>query len=74
MLRRATRPALEFIDIHAAQVYRVVPKDPCTSFLNYDIDSRHFVPLLFPRTELEVVVQSNDTTIEISALVARRVE
>ena len=32
MLRRTTRPTVEFIHIDTAQVDRMVPKDPCTSF------------------------------------------
>lgn len=74
MLRRTTRPTVEFIHIDTAQVDRMVPKDPCTSFFYQDMDSRHVVLLLFPGAQLEVVVQSNDTTVEIAAVMPRRVE
>ena len=74
VLRRTTWPAFELIHIDTAEVDRMVPKDPCTSFFYDDIDSRHVVLLLFPRAQLEVVVQSNDTTVEIAAVMPRRVK
>ena len=74
VLRRTTWPPFEFIHIDTAQVDRMVPKDPCTSFFHHDIDSRHVVLLLFPCTQLEVVVQSNNTTVETGAVMPRRIE
>ena len=74
MTRCPTRAAMKFLYIHHAQVDRMVAENSRTPLFDNDIDTSHVVLLLFPCAELEVVVEANNTAVEVSAVMPRRIE
>ena len=74
MTRCPTRAAMKFLYIHHAQVDRMVAENSRTPLFDNDIDTSHVVLLLFPCAELEVVAEANNTAVEVSAVMPRRIE
>lgn len=74
MVRSPARPTLQLVRVHHSQIECMVAVDTHTSFFNHDIDAGHVVLLLLLATQLEAIVQANNTAFEVSAGVSRRIE
>lgn len=55
-------------------LHRMVSEDSPTPLFDNNIDASHVVLPLLLRAQLEIVVQANNTAVEVSAIMPRRIE